>query len=108
MSCAYFVSDLHLTDPSDSKSKLFVRFLDDLLAQSRGGVGEKPTHLFLVGDIFDLWIGSHDYFRQTFSEVVEAVSRLVQAGLQVHFFEGNHDLYLKTFWHDQLGVVVHR
>jgi UDP-2,3-diacylglucosamine hydrolase len=108
MSCAYFVSDLHLKSPDEPKTKVFVRFLADLLTQTQQGSTEKPTHLFLVGDIFDLWIGSHEYFRLTFTEVVDGISRLVQAGLQVHFFEGNHDLYLKQFWHERLGVQVHR
>lgn len=97
---AVFVSDLHLTGPEDPKTQLFVRFLRRLPQ-------ENVTHVFLVGDIFDLWVGSHAYFAERFSEVVRAVSDLVRAGIDVHYFEGNHDLHLEKFWSEKIGARVH-
>lgn len=105
MSVAYFVSDLHLSGTSDPKTKVFVEFLDSI--SSAGALGPAATHLFLVGDVFDLWIGSHAYFKQAYPEVIEAIARLVRQGVEVHFFEGNHDLFLKPFWETELGVSVH-
>ncbi len=97
---AVFVSDLHLTGPGDPKTHLFTKWLKGLTA-------ENVTHLFLVGDIFDLWVGSHEYFNSRFTDVVRAISDLVKAGIEVHYFEGNHDLHLEKFWADQIGAHVH-
>jgi UDP-2,3-diacylglucosamine hydrolase len=66
----------------------------------------EPFRLFLVGDVFDLWIGSHSFFVKRFQALVDVMAALVEAGVEVHYFEGNHDLYLADFW-SRLGVVVH-
>ena len=97
---AFFVSDLHLGSVEEPKCLLFLKFLDQLIFQ-------KATHLFLVGDVFDLWLADHQYFIDKFSPVVTMIKKLVDAGVEVHYFEGNHDLYLKDFWQNQLGVIVH-
>lgn len=107
MTCAYFVSDLHLASGDEPNARIFLRFLERLNAEARAGEGVRPTHLFLVGDVFDLWIGGHDYFIKKFSDVVEALRRLVEADVAVHFFEGNHDLHLQPYWEKGVGVKVH-
>lgn len=101
MSKAIFVSDLHLVDPDDAKTKLFVSFL----AQAKHA---GATHLFLVGDIFDLWVSDHGYFTDKFSNVVREIQELITGGVEVHYFEGNHDLHLTKFWRDQIGAQVHK
>lgn len=94
---AVFVSDLHLSGPGDPKTELFTRWLRNLPA----------THVFLVGDIFDLWVADHDYFAAKFAGVVSAIRALVARGVEVHYFEGNHDLHLAKFWRDDVGARVH-
>ena len=98
---AYFVSDLHLVDVADKKSQLFIHWLDDLTKED--GV----THLFLVGDIFDLWIGDHAFFKKKWEPITSKLAALKNAGVDIHYFEGNHDLHLAKYWRDQLGVSVH-
>lgn len=105
---AYFVSDLHLVDDTDERTLIFVRFLRSLRDRALSTTEEKYNlRLFLVGDIFDLWIADHAYFRETFKTVVAAIKELRQASVQIDYFEGNHDLHLKKFWQDELGVQVH-
>ncbi len=98
---AYFVSDIHLRSMQEVNARLFVRFLKSL--QVKDGV----THLFLVGDIFDFWISDHKYFIEKFEPIVTEIQRLVKDGIAVHYFEGNHDLYLKNYWTNRLGVKVY-
>lgn len=100
MISAFFISDLHLKTMEERNSQKLLRFLVFLAS-------ENVTHLFLVGDIFDLWIGHHSYFVERFRPIVDQIEVLVKKGVHVHFFEGNHDLYLKHFWHDKIGVQVH-
>lgn len=101
MTAAYFVSDLHLTAADDARARLFLRFLAEI--EARGDT----THLVLLGDIFDLWLGGHDYFVSRFGRIVEALERIAERGVELHYFEGNHDLHLRPFWQDELGARVH-
>jgi len=104
---AYFVSDIHLRSSIEPKALLLERFLFRLAQEVGTGGAGAPTHLFLVGDIFDLWIGSHSYFWRRFEKLVDLVRNLVRLGVEVHFFEGNHDLHLQEFWQDEVGAHVH-
>lgn len=100
ISRALFVSDLHLRSRRDPNYELFGRFLDRL-AQDR------PDFLFLVGDIFDLWIADRRYFARRYGAVIEKLRALKSAGVKIHYFEGNHDLDLRPFWEGKLGFKVH-
>ena len=101
MTRAWFVSDIHIADMQDEKAGIFLAFLSSL------GRDRECTHLFLVGDIFDLWVGDHSYFVKKFEPLVKEIKRLVSEGVEVHYFEGNHDLHLSRFFSGKLGVVVH-
>lgn len=104
MTRAYFVSDIHLKSSGEPKAVVLLKFLESL----RVATGEeRATHLFLVGDIFDLWVGDHEYFHERFRPIVEKVVELANTGVEVHYFEGNHDLHLTKFWQNKLGVKVH-
>lgn len=96
---AYFVSDIHLKAEDGPKGQLFVKFLKEL--------PNDTTHLVLLGDIFDLWLADHNYFVQKFPNIIKEVQNLVSKKVEVHYFEGNHDLHLKKFWQEKLKVQVH-
>ncbi len=96
---AWFVSDIHILDQEDPRLKRFEDFL-------RARLHDETTHLFLVGDIFDLWVGGDAFFSKRFNGVVELVQQLKIKGVEVVYFEGNHDLHLRKFWADELGCRV--
>lgn len=99
---AWFLSDLHIRNEDESNSQKLLLFLHSLENRERDA-----SHLFLVGDIFDLWIYNHRYFVDKFPKIVNAIRVVVSRGIEVHYFEGNHDLYLKKFWQQEVGVKVH-
>lgn len=100
---AYFVSDIHLAIPPNGRNQIFLSFL-----QTLGKNRQRPcTHLFLLGDIFDLWIADHPFFIHHHQSLINEIKRLLSENIEVHFFEGNHDLYLQKLWGDQWGVKVH-
>ncbi|MEM9208461.1 MAG: UDP-2,3-diacylglucosamine diphosphatase [Pseudomonadota bacterium] len=101
MTRAYFVSDLHLAGEDDPRTRLFNHFLDSV-AKDRGA-----THLILLGDVFDMWLGAHRYFIDRFSETVERLAAIHERGVEIHYFEGNHDLHLGPFWATKMGFRVH-
>jgi UDP-2,3-diacylglucosamine hydrolase len=100
LSRALFVSDIHISSPKDPKYRLFSDFLDKCATL-------ELDHLFLVGDIFDLWVADQSFFIETYHHIAERLSRLKTLGVEVHYFEGNHDLDLKAYWQKQLGFDVH-
>jgi UDP-2,3-diacylglucosamine hydrolase len=95
---AYFLSDIHLKRLDQPEARILLGFLQEI------GPRVQATHLFLVGDIFDFWIGGHEYFVRKFSPIADHLRRIVSSGVEVHYFEGNHDLYLQAFWQDRLGI----
>lgn len=101
MPSAYFVSDIHIQSPECPRARLFVSFLEALSRDSN------VTHLFLLGDIFDLWVADHGYFVRRYSEIIAEIRRLKDQGVDISYFEGNHDLHLRYYWADQLGLTVY-
>lgn len=99
MSRALFVSDIHIQSANDPKAELFAEFLSACQEL-------RPSHLFLVGDIFDLWIADRKYFRTTYRELIAQIQALKMRGVEIYYFEGNHDLDLKVFWQQELNVKV--
>lgn len=97
---AVFISDIHLRSSDEPNARLLVQVFDTI--ENRG-----YTHLFLLGDIFDLWIADHRYFVERFAPVLSALERLRKKGIEIHYFEGNHDLDLKPYFEKKLGAVVH-
>jgi len=100
MLSAYFVSDVHIQSPTCPRARLFEQFLQDLSSQQ--GV----THLVLLGDIFDLWVADHDYFVDRYRAIIDRIRLLRSDGVEISYFEGNHDLHLQKFWAGQLGLTV--
>jgi len=95
----YCVSDIHIKGSDDSRALLFLNFLKNFDPQG--------THLFLLGDIFDVWLGHHSFFAERYNRIVTEIKRLVKRGVQIHYFEGNHDFQLKNYWQKEVGVHVY-
>lgn len=98
---AWFLSDIHLKSADERNGKILLRFLRSLLEKNPSQV-----HLFLLGDIFDLWIGDHSYFVEKFRPLIEALQDLKKAGTKITYIEGNHDVHIEGFFQKQLGAEV--
>lgn len=100
----YFASDVHLGHPTIEKSrwreKLFVEWLDE--------IKEDAKELYLVGDIFDFWYEYKKVVPRGFVRSLGKIAELVDAGIPVHFFTGNHDIWVFDYLPSELGVQVHR
>jgi UDP-2,3-diacylglucosamine hydrolase len=101
MQRVFIVSDIHITSADEPRARLFMEFLRGLKGR------ENVSCLILLGDIFDLWIADHRYFVDKYRSLTREIVRLRDEGVEIHYFEGNHDLYLEPYWRDELGIVVH-
>lgn len=97
---AYFVSDLHLKTLNERNAHLFLGFLRSLKKV-------RPSHLFLLGDLFDFWVGDHDFYEIRFRPLVEALLDLQSSGTDIVYFEGNHDVHVKKFWEGRHRIPVY-
>lgn len=97
---AWFVSDIHLKSINERNSHKLLRFLHYLESQ-------QITHLYLLGDIFDLWLGDSEMSHAEFEPIVSSIIRLKQKGVDVGYFEGNHDLHLHQFWQSKFSIPVY-
>lgn len=97
---SWFISDLHLRDVNERNGNLLLRFLFFL--------NQNPSQhrLFLLGDIFDMWISNGPAFVNHYKLIVDEIKKLKVGGGEIYYFEGNHDFHIDTFWTDQLGIKV--
>jgi UDP-2,3-diacylglucosamine hydrolase len=85
----------------ERNSQTLLRFFTELNQDT------ELTHVFLLGDIFDLWVADHQVFISRYSPLLEQIRALTQKGLRVIYFEGNHDMHLQNYWTENLHVEVY-
>ncbi len=97
----YFVSDVHLgldvANPAGREAR-FVSFL-------RGIPAEKTDSLYLLGDIWDFWYEYRDVVPKGYVRVFSALLDLMDAGVKVRFFPGNHDIWCYSYF-EEMGIKV--
>lgn len=96
---AIFLSDVHLVDGDSVKTRLVIRFLQE--------VASRFEKIFVLGDLFDVWPGTTDFLLKNYKPVLDTLSSLVRDGHEVHFVEGNHDFRLGNYFTKELGIQVH-
>jgi UDP-2,3-diacylglucosamine hydrolase len=100
----YFASDFHLGVPDYTKSKerelKVMRWLDY--------VSKDATAIFLVGDIFDFWFEYKHSIPKGFVRLQGKIAELVDQGIPINFFTGNHDMWMFDYFEKELGVKIYR
>ena len=80
----YFASDVHLSADRPDVTARFLRFLDVVKR-------EGAARLFLLGDIFDIWLGPKQVGLAYVVPVLARLRALTAAGIQVTYLAGNRD-----------------
>jgi UDP-2,3-diacylglucosamine hydrolase len=98
----YFASDQHLGAPSPEASlpreKKFVAWLDT--------IKEDAGAVFLLGDLFDFWFEYKTVVPKGFVRVLGKLAELKDAGIDIYFFVGNHDLWMRDYFQKELDIPV--
>ena len=88
---ARFVSDLHLRAERPDLTERFASFLADTAA---AGV----EALFILGDLFEYWIGDDDLAAPFNAQVCKLLRNLADKGTRIYFIAGNRDFLIgETF-----------
>jgi len=98
----YFASDQHLGAPTAEASlpreRKFVAWLDS--------IKEDAGVVFLLGDLFDFWFEYKAVVPKGFVRVLGKLAELKDAGIDIYFFVGNHDLWMRDYFQKELNIPV--
>ncbi|ATL45077.1 UDP-2,3-diacylglucosamine diphosphatase [Elizabethkingia sp. HX WHF] len=99
----YFASDQHFGAPTPKESKVreakFIRWLDEIKKDAQV--------LFLMGDLFDFWHEWQHVIPKGYVRLLGKLAELKDSGIELYFFVGNHDLWMKSYFEDELEVPVY-
>lgn len=99
----YFASDQHFGAPNHTESikreKIFVKWLDTIT--------DDAESLFLLGDLFDFWFEYKKVVPKGFVRVLGKLAELKDQGIDIHFFVGNHDLWMVNYFEKELEIPVY-
>jgi UDP-2,3-diacylglucosamine hydrolase len=99
----YFASDFHLGLPAGShpleREKKVVKWLNT--------VSKDASAIYLLGDIFDFWWEYKLVVPRGFTRFLGTISSITDSGIPVHFFTGNHDMWVKDYLSSECGMTIH-
>ncbi len=99
----YFASDQHFGAPTIEKSKIrekkFVAWLDM--------IKEDAEVIFLLGDLFDFWFEYKNVVPKGYIRVLGKLAEIRDNGVPIHFFVGNHDLWMEDYFEKELNIPVY-
>ena len=100
----YFVSDVHLGSSafveSLEREKRLVRWLES--------IRDDAKELYLLGDIFDFWFEYKKAVPRGFTRFLGKLAELSDAGVEIHYFTGNHDIWVYDYLPDEIGLCLHK
>jgi UDP-2,3-diacylglucosamine hydrolase len=99
----FFSSDFHLGLPTGTppleREKKVVAWLNYVAADAK--------EIYLLGDIFDFWWEYRLVVPKGFTRFLGTVSSLTDSGIPVHFFTGNHDMWVGNYLAEECGMILH-
>lgn len=99
----YFISDFHLGAPNYSESlvreKRVVQFLNE--------VKKDAAVIFILGDLFDFWYEYKRVVPKGFVRILGKLAELTDSGIIIHFFVGNHDMWMNGYFEKELNISVY-
>ena len=101
----YFASDFHLGLSAFSRQQEIDR--EKKIIRWLNSIENNAQAIFLVGDIFDFWYEYKHAVPKGFVRFMGKIASLVDNGVPVYFFTGNHDLWMFRYLQQELGVEVY-
>ena len=99
----YFFSDFHLGAPDHvgklEREKPIVPFLDE--------IKNNTAEIFLVGDMFDFWYEYRKVVPKGYTRLLGKLAELTDSGIPIHFFVGNHDMWMRDYLQTELNIPVY-
>lgn len=98
----YFASDFHLGAPNYKES----REREAEIVAWLGAIESNCSELFLMGDIFDFWFEYAKVIPKGFIRLQGKLAQMSDAGIKIYFFKGNHDMWVKDYFTQEMGITI--
>ena len=99
----FFASDFHLgmgtAEESRKREHRILRWLDEIEPEAEA--------LYLLGDLFDYWFEYKRVAPRGYVRFLGKLAQMVDSGIPVHIFSGNHDVWMFDYLEKELGATVH-
>lgn len=96
MAASLFISDLHLSESRAAANEAFFSFVEGKAAGAEA--------LYILGDLFDYWIGDDD-LADPFNALIAAfLQRLTRDGVKLFLMHGNRDLLMGERFCERSGA----
>lgn len=99
----YFLSDFHLGAPDYARSLVREKKLVAFLEQIR----QDAQEIFIVGDMFDFWYEYRNVVPKGYVRLLGKLAEITDSGIPVHFFLGNHDMWMSGYFEQELNIPVY-
>ena len=99
MASTLFIADLHLSPHAPARTERFARFVADVAVDAES--------LYILGDMFEYWIGPDHVSLPDHRPALEALRHLRQWGTRVHLLRGNRDFLMGDSVEAWTGARVH-
>jgi UDP-2,3-diacylglucosamine hydrolase len=99
----YFASDFHLGAPNYENSLVREKKIVEWLTS----IEEDAHEIFLLGDVFDFWFEYKSAIPKGFVRLQGKIANLTDKGIKIHWFYGNHDMWVFDYIPKELGVTLH-
>ncbi len=98
----YFVSDMHLGAGYIADPKRHERIIADWLRS----IAPTARALYMLGDVMDYWYEYRTVAPRGHVRFLGALAELADAGVEIVWLKGNHDIWLFDYLRDEIGLTV--
>lgn len=99
----YFISDLHL-----GASYLDTRQSEQKVIDWLNSIKSSAKRLIFLGDILDYWYEYRHVVPRGYIRFFGKLAELSDSGIEIHWFTGNHDIWIFDYLPAELGITLHR
>ncbi len=98
----YFAADMHLgaryiTDHRAHEARV-TAFLDS--------IKDEAKRLYLLGDVLDYWFEYNSVVPRGHVRFFGKLAELADSGVEITWMTGNHDVWLRDYLRDEIGMTV--
>ena len=99
----FFLSDFHLGIPDHKLSLERERRITGFFESIR----HEAHTIFIVGDMFDFWYEYRQVVPKGYVRLLGKLAEFTDSGIAIHFFVGNHDMWMTDYFQKELNIPVY-
>ena len=97
----YFITDAHLGAGSDTLQR------EKALCTLLNRMSHDAAMIVFLGDMFDFWFTYRHVVPRGYTRLLGCMASLADKGIQLHYFVGNHDMWMFNYLTDEMSITMH-